>query len=255
MSAHSTYSLLVFDLHEAFDSIPWILFYWIFFAFQFFVYGQLMAALVTRLDGYLFYYGTGLLIIILFDTASWAGRSFVESAHEGRLKYLLSLPIERSRLMLERLALGVVVSLFRLIPPLIVILWLQGLLTPAVLVTAVVEVALLGVGIIGLMVALSFIAFKSFDIYSAVVAGMSALLIRFSTIYYPLGYMPPVIADVSLGNPMTYGTDLLRSVLGFSPSVLLDPYVSVTVVVALAVVALCAGTLTISRVVEGVKSS
>jgi len=35
-----------------------------------------------------------------FDIGSHAGRSFVEQAHEGRLPYLLSLPISRSRLLL-----------------------------------------------------------------------------------------------------------------------------------------------------------
>lgn len=246
---------MLFDLAEAFDSIPWVVYYWVFFAFEFFVYGRLISALVVKPDNYIFYYGTGLLVLILFNTASWVGRGFVESAHEGRLKYLLSLPMARNDLFFEQIMLGVVVNTVRLTPPLAIIMWLSGVMTPTVLLSTLAIITLLSIAVIGLMVALSFVAFRSFDIYSAVVAGLSALLIRFSTMYYPLAYMPTAYADVSLGNPMTYGTDLLRRMLGFSPSLLLDPYLAAVVVLALAIGALFAGMFTISHAVEGVKSS
>lgn len=250
-----TFSLLAFDLREAFDSIPWVVYYWAFFAFEYFVYGRLISALVVKPDNYIFYYGTGLLVLILFNTASWAGRSFVESAHEGRLKYLLSLPIDRNHLFFEQIMLGAVVNTVRLVPPLAVIMWLSGTMSPGVFLSALAILTLLGIAVIGLMVMLSFVAFRSFDIYSAVVAGLSALLIRFSTMYYPLAFMPQGIATVSKGNPLTYGTDLLRNALGFPPSLLLDPYLATAVVMALAVGALFAGMFTISHAVEGVKSS
>ncbi len=196
-----TLSLLSFDLREAFDSIPWVVYYWVFFAFEFFVYGRLLSALVVAPTNYIFYYGTGLLVLILFNTASWAGRSFVEGAHEGRLKYLLSLPIGRNQLFFEQIMLGAVVNTVRLIPPLAVIMWLSGDMSILTLLSTLVVLTLLGIAIIGLMVSLSFVAFRSFDIYSAVVAGLSALLISFWTMYYPLAYMPQAYAAVARGEP------------------------------------------------------
>jgi len=250
-----TMSLLTFDLREAFDSVPWVVYYWAYFVFEYFIYGKLISSLVVEPTNYIFYYGTGLLVLILFNTASWAGRSFVEGAHEGRLKYLLSLPIGRNQLFFEQLMLGATVNTVRLIPPLAVIMWLSGTMSPLTFLSTIVVLTLLGIAVIGLMVSLSFVAFRSFDIYSAVVAGLSALLIRFSTIYYPLRFIPQAYSTVAQGNPLTYGTDLLRAVLGFPPSLLLDPYLATAVVMALVVGTLFAGMFTISHAVEGVKSS
>jgi hypothetical protein len=247
-------SLLLFDLRETFDSVPWTLYFWLFFAFQYFVYGQLVSKLIVTLNNYYFYYGTGLLIILTFNVSTWAGRRFVEGAHEGRLKYVLSLPFGRGELFLEQVLLGLLVNLVRIGPPLVLILWLAGM--PAIMfVTSLLVLSGLSVGVMGIMISLSFIAFKSFDIYSAIVAGMSAILIRFSTVLYPLSYMPAAYGTVSLGNPLTYGADLLRTVLSVDVSSLLNPELSAFVVAAVGVSTLTIGMALVPRVLEGVKSS
>ena len=248
-------ALFAFDFWEAFDSIPWVAYFWLYFAFQFFVYGALMSHLVVTVDNYFFYYGAGLIVLLSFNVAYRAGRRFVESAHEGRLRYLLSLPIGRGELFISQLMLGVSVNLTRMIPPLILVLWLSGLFTPYSLVASVLVLSGVAVGIIGLMVSLSVVAFKSFDIYSAIVAALSALLIRFSTISYPVSSMTGPYAAVSEFNPLTYGSDLFRRALGFNTSLLLDPDLAVAVVVALCVGTLFVGMFFISHVVEGVRSS
>jgi hypothetical protein len=248
-------NLLRFDLREAFDSIAWIIYPWLYFGFQFFVYGTLLSRLVVALPNYLYYYGAGLLILVSFNVATWNGRRFVESAHEGRLRYLLSLPMERNELFVEQVLLGVIVSASRVFPPLVLVLYLSNLFTPIALVLSLIVLSLVTIGIIGLMVALSVIAFKSFDIYSAIVAALSALLIRFSTMNYPIFAMNKSIASVSLLNPITYGSDLLRSSIGLDTSVLINPELALTIVVALSIGALFAGMFLISSVVEGVKSS
>lgn len=248
-------TLFLFDLRETFNSIPWILLSWVYFAFQFAVYGHLISRLVVVVDNYLFYYASGLLLIIVFNSASWAGRDFVESAHEGRLRYLLSIPITRSQFFLERILLGITINMFQLMPPLVFVLWTSGLLTPTVLVSSILTIAAVGMAISGLMISLSFVAFKSFDIYSAIVAGLSALLIRFSTVNYPLAYMPQAYATVSLVNPMTYGADLLRNMLHFDASILLDANLAATMVVSIAVSTIFVGMMLLAKSVEGVKST
>ncbi|MDG6939645.1 MAG: ABC transporter permease [Nitrososphaerota archaeon] len=248
-------SLLAFDLREAFDSPLWVAYFWLFFAFQFAVYGSLMSRLVVSMDHYLFYYGTGLIVLLSFNVASWAGRRFVESAHEGRLRYLLSLPLGRNELFFEQVVLGVAVNLSRVMPPLVFVLWASHLLTAGALLYSVLVLSLTAVGIIGLMVSLSVIAFRSFDMYSAIVAAASALLIRFSTLYYPVSSMTPAYGDVASANPLSYGADLFRAVIGLDVSPLLDPRVALAVMLALCVGTVFMGTFFMSRMVEGVKSS
>ena len=232
-----------------------MVYFWLYFAFQFFVYGSLMSDLVVTVHNYFFYYGAGLIVLLSFNVGSWTGRRFVESAHEGRLRYLLSLPIGRGELFVSQLMLGISVNLTRMVPPMILVLWLSGLFTPYSLIASVLVLSGVAMGVIGLMVSLSVIAFRSFDIYSAIVAALSALLIRFSTISYPISSMTGAYAAVAKVNPLTYGADLFRRALGLNTSLLLDPYLATTVVVALSVGTLFVGMFFVSHVVEGVKSS
>jgi ABC-type polysaccharide/polyol phosphate export permease len=247
-------SLLWFDLRETFDSVPWTVYFWAFFAFQYFIYGQLVSRLVVTLDNYYIYYGTGLLIIITFNISTWAGRRFVEGAHEGRLRYVLSLPFTRGELFLEQVLLGLLVNVVRIGPPLVLILVLTRM-PPITLLTSMAVLLGMSVGIMGIMISLSFVAFKSFDIYSAIVAGASAVLIRFSTVLYPLSYMPSAYGTVSRLNPLTYGADLLRSALSIDVSSLLNPELSVFVVAAVGVSMMTIGMAIVPRALEGVKSS
>lgn len=248
-------TLLTFELKETFDSIPWTVYFWFFFGFQYFVYGQLVSKLVSySLPNYYVYYGTGLLIIMTFNVASWSGRRFVEGAHEGRLRYVLSLPIRRGELFLEQLMLGLIANIVRIGPPLVVVLWINGM-PPAVLITSTLVLLSMSVGIMGIMISLSFVAFKSFDIYSAIVASTSALLIRFSTILYPISFMPSAYGSVARFNPLTYGSDLLRNVLNLDVSQLLSPGTAVVVVAAVGISTLTLGMVLVPRALEGVKSS
>jgi ABC-type polysaccharide/polyol phosphate export permease len=247
-------SLLWFEVREEVGAVHWTVYQWAFFAFQYFVYGQLVSRLVVSVQDYYFYYGTGLLIIMTFNISTWAGRRFVEGAHEGRLRYMLSLPLRRGEFFLEQVLLGLVVNVVRVGPPLVMILLFTG--SPMILLaTSLVVLLAMSAGIMGIMISLSFVAFKSFDIYSAIVAGTSAILIRFSTILYPLSYIPSSYSGVTRFNPLTYGADLLRAAVNFDTSALLNPALSATVVLAVGICTLSIGMLLVPRVLEGVKSS
>jgi len=247
-------TLLKFELRETFDSIPWTVYFWFFFGFQYFIYGQLVSRLVSQLSNYYVYYGTGLLIIMTFNVASWSGRRFVEGAHEGRLRYILSLPIRRGELFLEQLMVGLIANVVRIGPPLVLVLWINGM-PPVTLLTSVLVLLSMSVGIMGIMISLSFVAFKSFDIYSAIVASASAVLIRFSTILYPLSFMPSAYGSVARFNPLTYGSDLLRNALSIDISQLLNPVSSIFVVAAVGISTLTLGMALVPRTLEGVRSS
>ncbi len=120
---------------------------------------------------------------------------------------------------------------------------------------AIATLFFLGFGVSGLMLGLSFIAFKSTDIYSAITIVLSSIVIRFSTVLYPLMFLPAGYSSVAILSPLTYGADLVRLLFGFDPGILLNPMYAVAVLTALAVSTLGLGMFLLQRLVEGVKAA
>jgi len=249
--------LVWFDLKPELKPPVWIIMEWAVFLVQVSIYGAIISQLVTNpmIGDYKQFYAVGLVIMITFDMASHTGRHFVEHAHEGRLPYLLSLPISRSQLFLTIALQGGAELALMLAVPLTVTLLIIGNLTWVSVVACVLALFWLGFGVAGLMLALSFIAFKSSDLYTAIVTGLSTIIIRFSTVLYPFIVLPPQYASAAAFSPLTYGSDLVRFILGFDPSILLNPYYAITILTALAVSTLGLGMVLVQRLVEGVKSA
>jgi ABC-type polysaccharide/polyol phosphate export permease len=247
--------IIWFDLKHELNPPVWIIIEWILFGLQLAVYGALISRLVTGITDYLQFYAVGFVVMMTFDIGSHTGRHFVEHAHEGRLPYLLSLPISRRTLFLAITLQGGVELALMLSIPLSVTLVIIGNFTAISAIAVVATLFWLGFGVAGLMLALSFIAFRSADVYAAITAGISALIIRFSTVLYPLIFLPPQYATAALLSPLTYGADLVRLFLGFDPSLLLNPVYAAAVLTALAVCTLGLGSFLLQRLVEGVKSA
>ncbi len=255
----SVIRLIWFDLKHELKPPVWITLQWFTFTIQLFIYGALISQLVTatEIGNYQQFYAVGFLVMMTFDIGSHAGRDFVEDAHEGRLPYLLSLPISRSKLFLATALKGGFELALMLTVPFAITLSLIGNLTVVSVAAAVATLFCLGFGIAGLMLGLSFIAFKSSDLYAAITTGLSAIIIRFSTVLYPLASLArasPDYASVARFSPLTYGADLVRLFLGFDPSILLNPVYAVAVLTALAVSTLGLSMFLLQRLVEGVKS-
>jgi len=251
--------LVWFDLkHELYPPV-WIGLQWFSFSVQIFIYGALISQLVKipQIPNYQEFYAVGFIVMMTFDVGSHAGREFVEAAHEGRLPYLLSLPISRQKLFLSIALKGGLEMALMLMVPFGIVLALIGNLTTVSVVAAAATLFCLGFGVAGLMLGLSFIAFKSSDLYSAITTGLSAIVIRFSTVLYPLVFLArasPGYDSVARFSPLTYGADLVHLLLGFDPSMLLNPTIAVTVLTALAVSTLGLAVFLLGRLVEGVKS-
>jgi ABC-type polysaccharide/polyol phosphate export permease len=246
-----------FDLKQELKPPVWIVLEWFTFAIQLFIYGALISQMVTapEVGNYQQFYAVGFVVMMTFNIGSHTGRHFVEHAHEGMLPYLLSLPISRAKLFLSIALQGGVELALLITVPLAITLVLIGNLTIISVTAAVATLFCLGFGIAGLMLGLSFIAFKSSDLYTAITTGVSTIIIRFSTVLYPLIFLPPGYASVAALSPLTYGADLVRLILGFNPSILLNPVYAATVLAALAVSTLGLGMFLLQRLVEGVKSS
>lgn len=247
--------LVWFDLKTELKPPVWIITEWIIFLVQVSVYGTMISQLVTGIENYSNFFAVGLVIMITFDMASHTGRHFVEHAHEGRLPYLLSLPVSRSKLFLTIALQGGTELALMLAVPLTVTVMIMGNLTLVSVAACVLTLFGLGFGVAGLMLALSFVAFKSSDLYTAIVTGLSTIIIRFSTVLYPFIFLPPQYASAAAFSPLTYGADLVRLILGFDPAILVNPYYAVSILTALAVSTLGLGLILIQRLVEGVKSA
>ncbi|MCW3981728.1 MAG: hypothetical protein NWE81_01230, partial [Candidatus Bathyarchaeota archaeon] len=74
-------------------------------------------------------------------------------------------------------------------------------------------------------------------------------------VLYPFVVLPPQYASAASFSPLTYGSDLVRFILGFDPSILLNPLVALVVLAGLAVSTLGLGLFLVQRLVEGVKSA
>jgi hypothetical protein len=227
---------------------------WTTFLIQIGIYGTILSQLVTGIDNYRQFFAVGVVIMLTFDMGTHTGRHFVEDAHEGRLPYLLSLPISRSELFLTIALQGGAELALMMAVPLAGALLIIGNFTWISVAAVVLTLFWLGFGVASMMLALSFIAFKSSDMYSAIVTGLSALIIRFSTVLYPFIFLPAQYATAATLSPLTYGSDLVRLILGFSPSLLMNPIYAVSVLAALSVSTLSLGLFLVQRLVEGVKS-
>ena len=247
-------TLAAYNIKLLLSERNWFFLIWALFALQITIFGSLMSRLVSgKVEDYLFFYSIGLMVITVFDSGASVGRNFVEHAHEGELPYYLSLPISRRGFLAAQALYGVADTMLKTLPPLLGILFFMGRLTVLGAFFAVLALLLLGLGISGIMISMSFIAFKSVDIYSAFIAGLSALLVRFSTVFYPLIFMPNFYSPISLLSPLTYGADLARWFLGFDPQLLLTPILAAAVVTAVAVGTLSLSARIVDRIIEGVK--
>jgi hypothetical protein len=254
--------LVWFDLKNELKPPVWVGMQWFTSIVQLLIYAalinQIMTAGIVSPANYQQFYAIGFIVIMTFDIGSHAGRQFVEHAHEGRLPYLLSLPISRSKLFLSIALQGAFELALMLTVPFTIALLLIGNLNALSVLAAIAMLFILGFGVAGLMLGLSFIAFKSSDMYTAFVTGLSALIVRFSTIMYPLAFLTktsPGYASLAKLNPLAYGADIVRLFLGFSPGLLLNPTIAVTVLIAVAVGTLGLSSFLLQRLVEGVKSA
>jgi len=247
-------TLAVFNIRVLLGERMWFVLSWALFGLQLAIYGSLMSKLVV-VEDYFFFYSIGLIVIIVFESSADLGRHFVEHAREGELPYFLSLPISRRGLFAANALYGATNTVIRVLPPLAITLAILGRFSIQGIVFTMITLFLLGLGISGIMISMSFIAFKSVDIYIALVAGLSALLIRFSTAFYPIGKIPPNYQPASYATPLTYGADLSRWVLGYDPQLLLNPTVALVIVIAVAVGTISLSMTIMGRIIEGVKAA
>jgi ABC-2 type transport system permease protein len=168
---------------------------------------------------YFRFFAPGITVLSLFGASFIMGIEVSQERHSQRIHYLLSLPINRVQFMVARSFAGAIRSMLFSIPLLIIALVIFGNVPVFNIFLIVGLLFLLAMGLSSLSIALA-TAFQSTRRYQLARGFASMYLMFGSTVFYPLQYdgtailgSIPVLNVIAELNPLSYGANLLRSLM------------------------------------------
>ncbi len=166
--------------------------------------------------GYYEYYLFGAYTALLFSISMFRGYEIAEEFEEGIIEYHLSLPVKRRILAIGRTIGGGVASFTYTLPMMIFILVMLRIFNPVSVVIAILSALIFSIGIVGLAVNIVF-GLKSGDRTDILFGVVDALLVRLSTIFYPLPFLAviPPYFYAAMYNPLSNMADLLMALFFF----------------------------------------
>jgi len=189
----------------------------IWFVSQIILFGLIASQMVhvvvngVTIDYYKYYIG-GLAVMTLYSTAIYIGFDIYEEAEHGVFEYLLSLPVSRRTLALGR-SIGGGLRAFIYVGPLIVVsLYVMGALNPLNFLIALLSLFLFSFGLSGMSITFA-VLIKSSDRFDIFMGILDALIVRLSTVMYPLAVITqtnPVYGGLAQFNPVSFASDLFR---------------------------------------------
>jgi ABC-2 type transport system permease protein len=168
---------------------------------------------------YLLFFAPGLAVLSLFGATFIMGIEVSGERQSQQIYYLLSLPIDRFQFTVARAFAGAIRSMVFCIPLLIIAFVMLGV--PSFLTVLLIIFCLftLAIGLTSLSIALA-TAIMSTRRYQLARGIVSMYLMFASTVFYPYqaGGVPilaqiPILNVVAELNPLSYGANLLRSLL------------------------------------------
>ena len=166
---------------------------------------------------YLNFLVPGIIGMTMLFNSMFAGISVLWDREFGFLKEILVAPVKRFAVVLGRIAGGITTALIQAILILILSLFIGFKISnPLGIILAILFMLLIGIGFIGLGVALASIleTMESFSLINQLIIFPTFLL---SGAFFPVTNFPTWLRTISLVNPLTYGVDGLRaSLIGFS---------------------------------------
>lgn len=168
---------------------------------------------------YLLFFAPGLTVLSLFGATFIMGIEVSGERHSQQIYYLLSLPINRFQFTVARAFAGAIRSMVFCIPLLVIAFVMFGVPPLANVLAILVCVFILAIGLTSLSIALA-TAIMSTRRYQLARGMVSMYLMFASTVFYPyqVGGVPilaqvPIINVIAEINPLSYGANLLRSLL------------------------------------------
>jgi len=231
------------------------------FIVQVSVFAVLISYLVTIRSlgtsgiGYYEYYLFGAYTALLFSISMFRGYEIAEEFEEGIIEYQLSLPIKRRILAIGRTIGGGIASFIYTLPMMLFILLLLGITNPVLIAIAILSALAFSIGIVGLAINIVF-GLKSGDKTDILFGVVDALLVRLSTIFYPLPFLSvfPPYFYAAMYNPLSNMADFLRALFFFQDLKIFihaPPENLISYIVGLAVGLSILAMLFIERRVEG----
>jgi ABC-2 type transport system permease protein len=161
----------------------------------------------------------GIAVVGLFAAAFVIGREVNWETRRGYNQYLLSLPIERWKLVLARVVAGGLRGVIYSMPLLITAMIFIGVPSPELLAAILLALFVVSMGISGLAISMAAIL-RSFEKFTTMRGFIYNALLFGSSVFYPLEILNTTplapIAQVGKLNPLSATTDLLRTYLGLT---------------------------------------
>lgn len=204
-----------------------------------------MATTYTKITfglNYFLYFSPGITMLGTFSNAFLLGREINEEKRYGRDQYLLALPINRHIFIFGRTLAGAIRGILYSLPLLVIAIIYTSTTTiisnyfsiglvfiPSRGILEIVFLFFLSLAVIFItsigMSAFSIaigVSIKSFENYALSRSFASLWLMFGSTVFYPREKMPQVMAIFSDFNPLSYGVNILRSILFNMPIRIID---------------------------------
>jgi ABC-2 type transport system permease protein len=189
---------------------------------------------MTSIVNYFRFFAPGLAVLGLFASAFMIGREINMEVRREVHHYLLSLPMTRGELAIGRVLAGGLRGMLYMTPLLITNFILLGLPTLPQLLLILLTLLLLAIGISGVSISIA-VSTTSFEKFVTARGVVYYMLFFCSSVFYPLSIIQ-ILSTKGLGalvtfaqiNPLTNGSDLIRSFLlgppeySFSPLMILD---------------------------------
>ena len=197
---------------------------------------------------YLQFFALGALVTSIFGSSYYVGRDVYKDRESGYLNYMMSLPIRRSEIIIARSLSGATRAVFNVIP----LYCLALLLVPTSLPNAVASLALLftfAVGVSGIAITVGLSVRE--EVKERLVGTLiSLVLLRASTVMYPITAMPGWLQVGTKVDPVTYVSDSVR-LLTLSQINEAMPLEEISAVLLFTALAGFLGSWLFSRVIEG----
>jgi len=199
------------------------------------VFTQMASA--SLVANYFRFFAPGLAVVGLFASAFMIGREINMEVRREIHHYLLSLPMTRTELAIGRVVAGGLRGMLYMTPLLITNFIVLRFPTLPQLLLILLTLLLLAVGTSGISISIA-VSTTSFEKFVTARGVVYYLLFFCSSVFYPLSVIQ-VLATKGMGplvtfaqvNPLTNGSDLIRSFLLDSPDYVFSPLMLLNVAI------------------------
>ena len=185
------------------------------FVIQVFIFARAISLIVRQLTGVNYYefYLLGVYVSILYSTSISRGYVIADEFDDGIVEYHLSLPIKRNIFVLGRILGCSLAALLFTLPMMLIVLIAVNALNLTGLLVSMIMAYIFSIGVVGLVI-LVVVNVKSTDATDILFGTIDAILVRLSSIFYPL----PIIQAIGIApyyyaalfNPLTSIADFIR---------------------------------------------